>query len=265
MDQGDLQTLSNSVPRWFHSLDLGYGIVTPGVKTQQLLAKELADLHLPDLRNKEVLDVGAWDGFYSFEAERRGAKRVVALDHYVWSVDWEKGLAYRDRCLQQGIVRKEWPDVPEVWRPDTLPGKRGFDIARQALKSQVEPRVADFMEVDLGTLGHFDVVFYLGVLYHMKHPLLSLQRLAAVTREVAIIETEAIFIAGQEDSAMWEFYETTELNNDPSNWWVPNRKALACLCRAAGFRQVEIVSPPPYEGLESPKIAHYRLSAHAWK
>src|SRR5262249_9517163 len=98
-----------------------------------------------------------------------------------------------------------------------------------------------------------------------KHPLLSLERLAAVTRELAIIETAAIFIPGREDSAFCEFYESTQLNNDPSNWWAPNRKALACLCRAAGFRQVEILAPPTCDDLEDPKIVHYRLSAHAWK
>jgi tRNA (mo5U34)-methyltransferase len=141
----------------------------------------------------------------------------------------------------------------------------GFDIARVALKSRVEARAADFMEMDLRALGQFDVVLYLGVLYHMKHPLLSLQRLAAITRELAIIETEAIFIPGRQESAICEFYESTELNDDPSNWWAPNRKALACLCRAAGFRQVEIVAPRAFENLEDSKIVHYRLSAHVWK
>ena len=97
-DPNRLQALVDGVPRWWHSLDLGKGVVTRGFKTPECLRQELESLRLPNLQDKLVLDIGAWDGFYSFEAERRGAKRVVALDHYVWSVDWEKALAYRQHC-----------------------------------------------------------------------------------------------------------------------------------------------------------------------
>ncbi len=96
----------------------------------------------------------------------------------------------------------------------------------------------------------------------MRHPLLSLQWLAAVTGEVAIIETAATYIPGQDEIALCEFYPTTELNGDPSNWWSPNRKALESLCLAAGFRRVEIVDPTPLQGAE---LSRYRLCAHAWK
>ena len=62
-------------------------MVTPGRKSAESLARELEMLRLPDLRGRSVLDVGAYDGYFSFAAERLGAARVVALDHYVWSVD----------------------------------------------------------------------------------------------------------------------------------------------------------------------------------
>ena len=61
-------------------------------------------------------------------------------------------------------------DATDFWLPD-LPGRRGFDFAHAALGSRVEPVVADFATVDLHALGAFDVVLYLGVLYHMKEPL----------------------------------------------------------------------------------------------
>src|SRR5947208_97682 len=67
---------------WFHSIDLGDGVVTPGQKDT---LSEVGHLKLPDLTGRTVLDIGAYDGFYSFEAERRGAKRVVAADHFVWN------------------------------------------------------------------------------------------------------------------------------------------------------------------------------------
>src|SRR5947209_8231120 len=72
---------------WWHSIDLGNGVVTPGHKPASVMNEELEALALPDLRGKAVLDVGAWDGFFSFAAERLGARRVVALDYYTWATD----------------------------------------------------------------------------------------------------------------------------------------------------------------------------------
>jgi tRNA (mo5U34)-methyltransferase len=68
--------------RWYHTIDLGQGIVTPGIDATPF---RLARLDLPtSLAGRTVLDIGAWDGFFSFEAERRGAARVVATDWYSW-------------------------------------------------------------------------------------------------------------------------------------------------------------------------------------
>src|SRR5438105_3391027 len=71
---------------WFHSIDLGFGVVSKGVKSLETLRGELEGMQLPDLAGKTVLDVGAWDGYFSFEAAKRGAK-VVSLDHYAWALD----------------------------------------------------------------------------------------------------------------------------------------------------------------------------------
>src|SRR5487761_1589895 len=91
---------------WFHTIDLGDGIVTPGEKDTPA---ELVHMHLPtDLSGRSVLHIGAYDGFYSFEAERRSAKRVVATDHCTWN----------------------WPGSD---------ARGNFDIARRALRSRVEP------------------------------------------------------------------------------------------------------------------------------
>lgn len=259
-----LRTELATIPGWFHSIDLGHGIVTPGTKSPEQLQHELGVLQIPDLRGKSVLDIGAWDGFFSFEAERRGAKRIVALDHYIWSIDPHVYGRYVKQCKREGKVFQEATEVPEAWQPGKLPGKRGFDFARRALKSKVEPVVGNFMEMDLAKIGTFDVVFYLGVLYHMRHPLLALQRLASVTREVAVIETHAVYVPACEQHALCEFYETTELNGDASNWWAPNRKGLEGLCRAAGFRKVENVSPPASTATEG-EVIHTRLHAHAYR
>ena len=82
---------------WWHSIDLG-DRVTPGHKSPDLLEREWSNLRLPDLAGRSVLDIGCWDGWFSFRAERERAARVVALDHYVWSLDLPRQQAYWRDC-----------------------------------------------------------------------------------------------------------------------------------------------------------------------
>jgi tRNA (mo5U34)-methyltransferase len=254
-----------AVPFWWHSIDLGHGVVTPGHKSAQALRQELDALALPDLRGKSVLDIGGWDGFFAFEAERRGAARVAVVDHYMWSMDSPGQQAYWRRCMQEGITPRPYHET-EFWHPDTLPGKRGFDLAREALGSSVEPIVADFMTCDLAAIGTWDVVLYLGVLYHMQEPLTALRRLAAVTRELAVVETEAIVVPGLEHEALWRFFPFAELNGDVSNWWAPNLAALVGALEPAGFARAEVKLGPARELLDQPGGPHhFRAVVHAFR
>jgi tRNA (mo5U34)-methyltransferase len=109
--------------------------------------------------------------------------------------------------------------------------------------------------MDLDKLGQFDVVLFLGVLYHMRHPLLSLERLAKVTRKVAIIETHAAYFPGFENLALCEFLELDELGGDYTNWWAPNIKAVTGMLRSAGFKSVKVIQGPPAEFLDLPANA----------
>jgi tRNA (mo5U34)-methyltransferase len=244
VEASNLRSRVAEVPVWWHSIDLGGGVVTPGQKSPEVLAHEWDNLGLGDLRGKSVLDIGAWDGYFSFAAERAGAERVVALDHYTWSMDLKGYGDYRTQRLQQKLPLTPPDQTPEFWHPETLPGKRGFDVAREALGSRVEAVVGDLMTIDLDTLGEFDVVLYLGVLYHVRHPLLALERLARITREQALIETQAETYRGLDRRALCRFFEGAELNGDPSNWWVFNNQALVSMCRAAGFSHAEVLRGP---------------------
>jgi tRNA (mo5U34)-methyltransferase len=164
-----------------------------------------------------------------------------------------------------------------------------YKTAHGALGSKVETVVQDFMEADPDQLGTFDVVLFLGVLYHMQNPLEALKRVAALTRGVAVIETEAMAIPGNEHRALCEFFEGSELNNDSSNWWAPNEKAVAGMCRAAGFSRVEVIVGSPLPSAERKpasaklrssvgamlrelglreklaEVVRYRAIVHAWK
>lgn len=283
-----LQEMAAAVPFWFHSIDLGQGVVTKGWKTTEHLVSEVESLNLPDFRGKSVLDINAYDGFYSFEASRRGAARVVALDHYMWAMDLQQHIAYWQECKERGVAPEPYHTMP-YYKPDQLPGKIAFDTAHRALGSNVAEVVGDFMDMDLQPLGTFDVVLYLGSLYHMENPLEAMRRVAAVTKEVAIIETEAAVFRNLEHVALCEFFESNELNGDVSNWWAPNEKALIGLCRAAGFKRVEVVvsAPSPRKSLPrklrsavgaalrevslreeneaTQQVVRYRATAHAWK
>ena len=121
-------------------------------------------------------------------------------------------------------------------------GKRGFELAREALGSSVEDREVEVMDLAPDTVGGtYDLVLFLGVLYHLRHPLLALERVASVTREMLILETE-IDVGLARRPAM-AFYPGNELHNDPTNWWGPNTAAVVSMVKTAGFERVEVVSP----------------------
>jgi tRNA (mo5U34)-methyltransferase len=196
--------------RWYHSIDLGGGIVTRGIDDTPL---RLARLALPaSLQGLTVLDIGAWDGFFSFECERRGAARVVATDYYSWH--------------------------GSGWG-----AKTGFELAREALGSHVEDVDLDVMDIAPERLGTFDLVLFLGVLYHLRHPLLAIDKIAAVTSGTLILET-VVDLVGLGRPAM-AFYPDRELNHDPTNWWGPNQAAVVGMLRSAGFDDVRVVTPTP--------------------
>ena len=209
MDRAELERAVAAI-RWAHRIDLGQGIVTPGLwDTPQMLAR----LRLPaDLSGQSVLDVGCWDGFYSFEAERRGARRVLATDSFTWQ-------------------RRSWGS------------KDGFDLARRVLGSRVEEREIDVLDLSPETAGVFDIVLFLGVLYHMKHPMLALERVASVTGKLLIVETviDLLYLPGK----ALRFYPGAELNQDDSNWFGPTPAAVEAMLRSAGFTRVERVWPAP--------------------
>jgi tRNA (mo5U34)-methyltransferase len=256
---------------WFHTIDLGGGLVTPGEPPNEVLERREA---FPDVRGRTVLDIGAWDGKYSFWAEQAGAARVVALDHYVWRTNFGQRQAYWDACEAAG--RFPDPSYDGCLEPVLTPGKDGFDLAKEALGSRVEAVVDDFMTMDLTTLGRFDVVLFLGVLYHLVNPLGALQRLVSLTTEVAVIETEAVLIPGHPDRTLLALYPGKELNGDHTNWFAPTEAALHAMCLSAGFGRVETRVLPPltkpawwrrYRSRLSRELAapvSYRIVVHAF-
>lgn len=201
--------------KWYHSIEID-GIITPGSISHDTLKQLLEYLRFPSrLDGMTVLDVGAWDGFFSFEAEKRGAARVLAYD---------------------------------LHPPDYY----GFSLAKELLGSRVEYLQGNAYDLS-NQIGTFDVVLFLGVFYHLRYPLLALDRLWEVTDQYLLIESQVMdnglilndgsrVPLSQVDPRLssvplYRFYRRDELNpGDYSNWFSPNLKALEDGLWSAGFR-----------------------------
>jgi tRNA (mo5U34)-methyltransferase len=206
MDKIDQKNEIDNI-QWWHRIDLGNGIVTPGIDNS---AEKLKKLKMPDdLSGLSVLDIGAWDGFFSFEAERRGANRVLATDWFCWG---GPGWGTKD----------------------------GFNFARRILDSNVEDMEIDVLQLSPETVGTFDLVLFLGVLYHMRHPLLALEHVFSVTKDHLILETHVDLMWC--DRPAMVFYPGDECSEEPTNWWGPNPLAVEAMLRDVGFKTVEVVS-----------------------
>ena len=212
-----IEARARALGPWFHNMDL-QGVATA---PEHFLGDfprvkwERFRHCLPtDLRGKTVLDIGCNAGFYALEMKRRGADRVLGLD----------------------------------FDPDYLAQAR---FAAEVAGLDVEFR--EMSVYDVGSLGErFDVVFFIGVLYHLRHPLLALdlvwEHVAADLLVFQSLQRGSDAIAPvSADYAFWDsahfdapgypklhFIEHSYAG-DPTNWWAPNAACSAAMLRSAGF------------------------------
>ena len=224
----DVQAEIERLGPWFHNLHLPGGLQTVpdhfiGGDFPRFKWLEIAP-HIPqDLSGWRVLDVGCNAGFYSFELARRGAQ-VVAIDHdahYLAQARWA--------CGQYGLEdRIEFRQLPV------------YGVAQWKEK--------------------FDLVWFMGVFYHLRYPLLALDLLASMTRKLMVFQTLAM--PGQqvyEDTGNHEIHDRGplldpgwpkmafiehEFAGDPTNWWVANHACCEAMLRSTGLR---VVSRPADE------------------
>jgi len=200
-----------SVPYWWHQIEVAPGIYTPG---HDMTSARLEGMHLPkNMVGKRTLDIGAYDGFFTFECERRGAD-ITAMDA-------------------------------------VGPNQSGFNIARELLGSKAKHVRQSVYNLNPDKIGQFDIVLFLGVLYHLRYPLLALDKIYAVCDDLLILESQICdhcFIDQNgrslslselspdlEKLPLAQFYPNDELNKDPSNWWSPNLIALEKMIETSGF------------------------------
>jgi len=209
---------------WCHPLELA-GIQTrPQWHVRRRFARRLKFLQIPpDLTGKSVLDIGAWDGFFSFECERRGAARVLAIDTFAW-----------DHY-----------------------GKDGFLLAHQTLNSKVEHRRLAAEDFDVATLGTFDLVLFLGVFYHLRSPIQVLDRIRAVTTGTLICETHALVPAFHEKYPLVSFFPGDGLEAGLKYEFSsePTIEAMRQMLRSSGFTKVDVKHMPSMRWLKKIKAA----------
>jgi tRNA (mo5U34)-methyltransferase len=207
--------------KWFHNVDLC------GVKTAPdhflgdfpaVKWRRFAHVIPADLSGKSVLDIGCNGGFYSLEMKKRGADRVLGID-------------YDADYLAQARFAAE---------------VSGLDIEFRELSVY-----------DIATLNErFDLVIFMGVLYHLRYPLLALdlirqhaacdlllfQSMLRGPEEVIPLATDYPF----SETAVFEAPQMPRLHfiehsfaNDPTNWWIPNRACVEAMLRSSGFEIIE--------------------------
>jgi tRNA (mo5U34)-methyltransferase len=202
---------------WFHNLDLNGVRTAPDHFLGDYPAFKWRNFQhaIPaDLTGKTVLDIGCNGGFYSIEMKRRGASRVLGIDH---DSDY-----LRQAAFAAGVL--------------------GLDIQFEQMSVYEVARLAE----------RFDVVLFMGVLYHLRHPLLALdlirhhvtkdlfvfQSLLRGSRSVAAIEPDYPFsqvaIFDHPGYPKMHFIEH-RYTGDPTNWWAPNRACAGAMLRSAGF------------------------------
>jgi tRNA (mo5U34)-methyltransferase len=204
MTPSELQAKVDAV-HWHHGMDFGGGVVAHGTKSAEYLTAEAERFFGSiELSGRSFLDIGAWDGFYSLEAKRRGSARVLATDKFVWSQ-----------------------------RPN---GRAGFDLARQHFGLDIEVKEIGVEELSAETVGLFDVVLFAGVFYHLMDAPRLLQQVAALASKLIIVETYEDLM--EEARPAMVYYPGATLSKDPTNFWGPNPPLVRTLLTEAGFELV---------------------------
>lgn len=193
--------------QWWHCIDIpGYGYTEGSVNYPKSYGPDwaISRFGMPaDLTGKSVLDIGAWDGLMSFEAEKRGASSVLAVD-----------------CPK---------DQGGTWA-----GSDGFHYAKKALNSKVQWQPYNLEMNNPPIEAQFDVVLCFGVLYHLKSPLPAMTHLFNLTADngLCVVET-AVATCGEKEPIL---QYKPHSGGDPTNYFYPNDAWMELASKEAGFK-----------------------------
>jgi tRNA (mo5U34)-methyltransferase len=218
----DAERVRDSVPLWFHTFALAPGVYTPGIARDH--GYRLAVLGADRFAGRSVLDIGAFDGFYSFLAEVRGARRVVAVDNEQY-VDWVRA--------RFGV---------------TLTGGVGFRAIGGLIASLVEYRRMNALDVH-ELRERFDVALCFGILHRVSDPIALLRALTQVLAPGGeiVLETYGSRLPG--DTPAIEVHGPGEVYaRDDFVYWGFSAESLRRLAQIVGLDSVEVVAEPEIDG-----------------
>lgn len=217
--RGEIAETLRRLGPWYHNVEFAPGVMSnPSIPDYPASRWRILDQVIPkDLRGKSVLDIGCNSGFFSLEMKKRGAERVVGVD-------------IMPHLLAQSRFASHWFNLPlELYECGA------YDV--RTLDSQ------------------FDIIVFIGVLYHLKHPLYALEQIASICREAMYFQSVVRGPAGDveplddyagDESAAFDqpawpklYFIEKKFNGDESNWWFATRSCLKAMVRTAGFRTVE--------------------------
>ncbi len=216
----------SDVPAWWHNINIGE-IRTPGITpiaSQRWIESAIDE----DLTGKDVLDIGCWDGYYSFLAETRGAKRVVAID------------------------------------PGQGPSKPvGFLTAHELLESKVELKTLDVYQL-AKVEGKFDRIFFFGVYYHLQDPMLAFHLIYNKLKPGGVLIMEGLVRSGSKP-ILYTYRPGVDLC--PGDYCAATVPWLLLNLESTGFKPVEFISRYSGDNLiERPvRALAWHLGLHAGK
>jgi len=198
---------------WFQKVELFPGYSSPG--WDDPAQNKLPYYALPDdLTGMRVLDIGCAEGFFSFEAERRGAREVIGIDSFSDSV-------------------------------------RRFNIVKEARQSNATAFLMNVYDLEPKRLGTFDLVLFYGVFYHLKHPQHALERIRSVCTGMLLFQTHTLEDPAVHDTPCARFYPHGMPSGpqgehfDPTVFWLFNQTCCVAMLDHVGFTELEILSSDP--------------------
>lgn len=217
-DTLEIERIRRGISRlsWYHKIDLGSGLITPGLELDHLWDGIRRTRDRLDYRNKNVLDIGSFDGMWAFEAEKLGAGAVVATDSNF-------------RAFPNFLFCRQTLDSAVIPYYNTSPYE---------LCERLAVHFEDTHEGEKPYHNLFDIVQHLGVLYHLRDPLWSLGQTRSVMRSggMLLLETAAVL----DDKASYMVFngvppETGRIYEDITTWWAPSLLCLQEMLRASLF------------------------------
>ena len=232
-----------AVGYWYHKIELPDGTITPGwspIDPERYCIPE-------DLTGMRVLDIGAWDGYWTWEALKRGAKEVVAID------DFSDDLGRPDI-----INRKAWETFDLC--------REAFGFTKQEIQGNMdkfgswyndkgqlvkrfETSIFDIPSPLLMPENPFDIVFFFGTIYHLKHPYLALEKISSICKGALYVETASLdeyspYRGGvgcgfNRNEMVMEFYPGKQYARNEGNWWAPTLQCLGAMMETVGFKNIE--------------------------